>query len=122
MRALVVDDEVDIRTLLIKMRFRRKLDIAEAVNGQDAIVKLDAGDFELLILDLMVPGTDGFAVLDHLIATRPRMLEETVVVMAYPRTAHLYGIPMIARVVFKPFDPMRFDDAVDACCTAASFD
>jgi len=119
MRALVIDDEVDIRTLLIKMLFRREIDIAEAVDGGDAIARLDDDDFQLLILDLMMPRVDGFAVLDHIISTRPRMLERTVVITAYPRTAYLHGIPTIVRVVFKPFDPVQFEAAVDACCVAA---
>ncbi len=60
---LVVEDNSAVR-----MAYRLLLKTAghcvtEAVNGDDAIAKLERGPFDLIITDLWMPGTDGFQVI-----------------------------------------------------------
>lgn len=59
---LVVDDEPMARTLLRLMLIRSGYEVVEAVDGYDALDKLKITTPDLIILDVMMPGMDGFAV------------------------------------------------------------
>lgn len=61
-KILVVDDEARIRRLLKMYLEREDYRIEEAENGDDAIEKGLANDYDLILLDLMMPGTDGIEV------------------------------------------------------------
>ena len=59
---LVVDDEPMARTLLRLMLVRAGFDVMEAVDGFDALKKVKRDRPDLIILDVMMPGMDGFTV------------------------------------------------------------
>ena len=103
-RVLVADDEDAIRKLVSRMLARGGFDPVEASDGRHAIEKLDAGAFDAVVLDLMMPRVDGFGVVDHLIETQPRMIEKTVVMTAFPKTAMRERLHHLCRVISKPFD------------------
>ena len=63
---LVVDDEPDIRMLLRMMLEPTGVDVIEASNGEDCLARVDAGGVDVMVLDLLMPGMDGFAVLEGL--------------------------------------------------------
>src|SRR5437764_10315015 len=65
-RALVVDDDDPIRIMLAKVIERENLAVDTARDGAEAIARIDAGSYNVILLDLMMPKVDGFAVLDHL--------------------------------------------------------
>lgn len=50
------------RTLLRLMLVRAGFSINEAIDGHDALEKLQASVPDLIVLDVMMPGIDGFAV------------------------------------------------------------
>ncbi len=61
-RLLVVDDEPNILELLsVSLRFAG-FEVATATNGADALNRVREFDPDLLVLDVMMPGLDGFAV------------------------------------------------------------
>jgi CheY-like chemotaxis protein len=66
---LVVDDDVDIHTLLEFVLRPLQLDIRCAVNGYEALGMAAISHPSLIILDLMMPGLDGFSLLEHLSGT-----------------------------------------------------
>ena len=57
---LVVDDDLSTRQLLNKMISKEGLSVKLAENGKDAISKIKKTNFELIILDLVMPVMDGF--------------------------------------------------------------
>jgi DNA-binding response OmpR family regulator len=59
---LVVDDEPMARTLLRLMLVRAGFEVSEAEDGYDALEKIEAEIPDLIILDVMMPGMDGFSV------------------------------------------------------------
>lgn len=72
-RVLVVDDEPDIRDILIDFLTPRGY-AAEAVgSAEEATVRLAAGGFEALILDLNLPGRDGLALLTEVRGLDPEL-------------------------------------------------
>jgi DNA-binding response OmpR family regulator len=102
-RILVADDEPSIRTLITRILVRSDMEVDSAVDGQDAIDKLDHASYDALVLDLMMPRVDGAGVLEHLRRTRPGMQDRTVLVTAFPQTA-IERLGTTCRVLTKPFD------------------
>jgi DNA-binding response OmpR family regulator len=63
-KILVVDDEITVRTFLKKALERAGYDVALAANGQEALNMLSEGGISLVLLDIMMPGLDGFEILE----------------------------------------------------------
>lgn len=63
---LVVDDEPDILSVLVYHLSREGYRVTTAVNGQGALTAAAAERPDLIILDLMLPGMDGYEVLQRL--------------------------------------------------------
>ncbi|MDX8359773.1 MULTISPECIES: response regulator transcription factor [Bacillaceae] len=61
-KILVVDDEERIRRLLRMYLEREDYVIEEADNGNDGLLKALENDYDLILLDLMMPGKDGIEV------------------------------------------------------------
>lgn len=62
MHLLVVDDEDRIRRLLKMYLERENYVISEADNGEDALKMVLENDYDLVLLDLMLPKMDGIEV------------------------------------------------------------
>lgn len=65
-RVLVVDDEPDILSILVYQLSREGFRVSTAVNGQSAIATAVEERPDIVILDLMLPGIDGYEVLARL--------------------------------------------------------
>jgi len=63
---LIVDDEERIRRLLKMYLERENYEIEEAENGEEALEKALKTDYDLILLDLMLPGMDGIDVCQKL--------------------------------------------------------
>ena len=61
-RLLVVEDEEAIRTGLIDVLIFHGYEVDWADNGNDGLSKALSGQFDLLLLDVMLPGVDGFEI------------------------------------------------------------
>jgi CheY-like chemotaxis protein len=70
-RILLVDDERPIRESLSKLLRAEAYDVVLAENGQEAIEKHGAQRINLLLLDLNMPGIDGWHTLEWLAAVNP---------------------------------------------------
>ena len=69
-RILVVDDNEDNRyTLMRRLRREGYTDVVSAGDGRDALARLAETDFDLMLLDIMMPEMDGYSVLEKLRAT-----------------------------------------------------
>jgi two-component system alkaline phosphatase synthesis response regulator PhoP len=62
-RILIVDDEENILELLKYNLEKNGFEVVPKDNGEDALVELENNDFDLVVLDLMLPGIDGLEVL-----------------------------------------------------------
>ncbi len=62
-RILVVDDVEDNRDILTRRLVRRGYEVDEAAGGYEALSKIDSGNFDLILLDIMMPDLNGNEVL-----------------------------------------------------------
>jgi len=76
---LVVDDNPDDRKLLRRILESAQHRVVEASGGAEAIDKITDDLPRLVVLDLMMPDVDGFAVLEHL--KRDRITREIPIVV-----------------------------------------
>jgi diguanylate cyclase (GGDEF)-like protein len=65
-RLLIVDDISDNRTVLKRRFERRGFDVTEAESGLIAIDLIERGPFDLVLLDVMMPGIDGMETLKRI--------------------------------------------------------
>ena len=73
-RILVVDDERDICRALEFLLSREGYKVLTAYDGQDALKKIEAEEFDLVITDLRMEGISGMEVLDRAVAMRPNLI------------------------------------------------
>lgn len=103
-KLLVVDDEEKIRTLISKYALFEGYEVVCAEDGMTATELLRHKDFDLVILDIMLPDIDGFTVCREL-----RKTKKTPVIMLSARGEEydrLHGFEVgVDDYVVKPFSP-----------------
>jgi threonine synthase len=76
----IIDDAPDVRRLIRRiLQSQGNYSISEAANGREALELVRQDPPDLIILDLMMPELDGFAVLDEL-RSRPETANIPVIV------------------------------------------
>ena len=60
MRVLVVDDEKLIRDVIKEYLLLENMEVDDASNGNEAIEKVKSKDFDIIIMDIMMPKMDGY--------------------------------------------------------------
>jgi CheY-like chemotaxis protein len=100
-RVLVVDDEEAIRLLVRTVLERSGFEVDVARDGCEAIERLAASDYDVVLLDVMMPRLDGFGVVHEMESRFPALLARTLLVTASNRK-DLDRLP-IRGVIHKPF-------------------
>ena len=62
-KILIVEDDKFLRELIVKKLSNEGYDVVEAVDGEQGIQKIKDAKPDLVLLDLILPGIDGFGVL-----------------------------------------------------------
>lgn len=106
---LVVDDEPDIRELIkVNLEFAGHR-VITAADGREALAAVRRELPDAILLDLMMPVVDGWAVIEELKAHSDRDLSEIPVFMVTARDEPNHrlrgGIEGALRYITKPFDP-----------------
>jgi phosphoserine phosphatase RsbU/P len=109
LRVLVVDDVADNRDLLVRRLKRLGITACvQAADGAEALAAMKAAQFDLLLLDIMMPVMNGYEVLEAL--NRDGRTHDVPVIV----TSALNEIDNVARAIelgaedflFKPFNPI----------------
>lgn len=100
---LVVDDEEDIRSLLTGFFRKHGHEVSTAIDGQELFAILNVQQIDIVILDVMLPGEDGFSLCRQIRAT-----SKVPVIMLTAVADHVdrvVGLEMGADdYLVKPFD------------------
>lgn len=81
-KILIVDDEASARTVIRHCLQDAGHQVFEASEGEEALRKIKRRRFDLVILDIMMPGLDGYEVLERLRAIPSRAETPVIVVTA----------------------------------------
>jgi FixJ family two-component response regulator len=101
---LIVDDEKNIRLALSMALEQLDLPVETAASGDEALEKLAAGSYGIMLLDLRMPGTDGMEVLRRVARERPEL--KVIIITAYGSIDLAVEAMKLGAVDFlqKPFD------------------
>ena len=118
-KILVVDDEERIRRLLKMYLEREKYIIDEAQEGNEALRKALENDYDLILLDLMLPGKDGLEVCREL---REKKATPVIMLTAKGEEANrVQGFEVgTDDYIVKPFSPREVVLRVKALLRRAS--
>jgi two-component system OmpR family response regulator len=104
-RILVVDDDADIRDLLTQYLRKQGLLASAVAGGREMRAFLERNEVDLIVLDLMLPGTDGLALCRELRAG-PRTVPVVMLTARGDEADRILGLEMGADdYVAKPFAP-----------------
>jgi DNA-binding NtrC family response regulator len=70
-KVLLVDDEEEFITTLAQRLETRNLKVSTATSGTEAVEIVNANDFDVILLDLAMPGMDGLQTLEKIKAEHP---------------------------------------------------
>lgn len=116
-RILIVDDNPENRILLARQLQRQGHTTAEAAHGRHAIELLEKSDFDLVLLDVMMPILDGYSALQE-IKLSPTLRHIPVIMISA-----LDEIASVVRCIEagaedylpKPFNPILLRARIGAC-------
>lgn len=101
---LIVDDEEMIRKLIRKYAEFEGHSVTEATDGMDAVIKFRNGNFDLIVMDIMMPELDGFSACREI-----RKISNVPIIMLSARGEEydkINGFEIgIDDYVVKPFSP-----------------
>lgn len=113
MTLLIVDDEARIRDLIRKYAALEGYNVEEASNGMEAIEKCRQKNYDLIIMDVMMPELDGFSACREI-----RRKSQVPVIMLSARGEEydrIHGFELgIDDYVVKPFSPRELMMRVSA--------
>jgi CheY-like chemotaxis protein len=120
-RVLVVDDDVSVRELLSSVLQQHELTVDTADGGAAAVELLRENQYAVVLLDLLMPGMDGFALLDRMAGGDVASPPVVLVLTAADRAAIArLDAQRIHGIVRKPFDPEEIARLVVACAEIKS--
>lgn len=116
---LVVDDDLSIRRLIRTVLQREGYRVQEASDGIEAVLKLGLVDYDVIVLDLMMPNLDGFDLISTLAENDAARLRKIIVTSAASPAViaeRLQGMPF--DTLEKPFNLEDLVKRVRACVAA----
>ena len=75
-RLLIIEDDVNINEMLQEAFGKKGYEVVSAYSGTEGILRIEKETYQMVILDLMLPGTDGFE-----ICRRVREVKNTPIIM-----------------------------------------
>jgi len=119
-RVLVVDDEPAIRALVAKIVERAGLTVDTAADGAAAIEQLESTPYSVVVVDLMMPNVDGYALIDYL--KNHEGEKPAIIVVSAGESAALRQLDgsIVHSIVRKPFDIDVLGELITAAAKARS--
>lgn len=103
-RILVVDDEARIRRVIREYAEFNDYDVTEAADGMEAVALCKLEDFDVIVMDIMMPKLDGFSASKEI-----KKLKDIPIIMLSARGEEydkLFGFEIgIDDFIVKPFSP-----------------
>lgn len=121
-KILIVDDSPTERLYLTDILVKNGFAVSTAVNGDEAIERIRAERPELILMDVVMPGANGFQV-TRAIARDPELSALPVIICSSKNqeTDRIWGMRQGAKdYLVKPVDPQRLLASIAALASAGS--
>ena len=80
-RILIVDDDLYLRELYEEILKGEGYEVQTAEDGEEGLKKIGAGQFDLVLLDVMMPKLDGLGLLSKLSEAPPRDKQPVIILL-----------------------------------------
>ncbi len=118
-RMLIVDDEAKIREVVKEYAEFNDFEVTQACDGMEAVNIVKEQDFDIIIMDIMMPKLDGYSACKEI-----RKIKSTPVIMLSARGEEydkLFGFELgVDDYVVKPFSPKELMARVKAVMARAN--
>lgn len=112
---LIVEDDPDINDLLAKIMQQSGCDVVQAFSGTEGLLRMESVSFDLVLLDMMLPGIDGSSFIERL---RNDMACGVPVIVVSARTGLTDKVEALSLgaddYIEKPFEPAEVIARVQA--------
>ncbi len=105
-KILVIDDDKEIRSVIAELLSMSGYDVIEAASGQQGLDHANRMVPDLILLDVMMPGIDGWTVLSKL-QDNPKLADIPVIVLSAVGDVEMAMSLGAASVLLKPVDASR---------------
>lgn len=118
---LIVEDDDSTARYLEAFLTRNGFHVSSCENGREGFLKLITGNYHVVMLDLLMPGIDGFDVLRTVRETYFPLMKRIIVLTGASEL--LYRGPIYENEIFarlrKPADPAQMIDVATKCAIDA---
>ncbi|MCD4824419.1 MAG: response regulator [Phycisphaerae bacterium] len=118
---LVVDDDNAVATFIADVLNQSGANVTTAADGEAAIQRLAEGNFDLVLLEMVLPGIDGSGIVEYIKTRQPELLNRTILMTG--DRYHLATIRAISECnlpsIFKPFDINEFRSLITITLTSS---
>lgn len=116
-KILIVDDDAPTRSLLQALLGHNGYTCTEAATGTEALDLIRSGQYDAIVLDLLLPDVDGFEILRDLKSAHSALVPRTMVLTAaaeriYETRNELNGVWCVLK---KPVDIGELCEQIDEC-------
>jgi len=115
MHALIAEDDPSIRALVQTVVKREGFEVDLAEDGATALQRLEERSYDLVLLDLMMPGVDGYAVVQQVKERWPSRLPRIIIMTAVSEAITTNFPEPVCGVIAKPFDIDKLSALVHDC-------
>lgn len=109
-RVLVVDDEEDTRVTVSRLLEKMGFQVETVGSGEDAVTAFQAGKPDLMVLDLGLPGIDGWTVIEKLMPIGP-----PPVILLASRSDDPKSGPFQECIVGYLYKPLHYGELAASC-------
>ncbi|HEX7150345.1 MAG TPA: response regulator [Thermoanaerobaculia bacterium] len=111
-RVLLLDDDPSMQRLVSLLLRKEGLKADVVDSGRKAIEKLEQGEYDVILLDIMTPTEGGMTVIKHLKETSPDTLRRVILVTGSPGSILKNVENDVFAIVHKPFDAHQLIDTI----------
>ena len=111
-RILIVDDDIAIRKGLKKLLKKANYDVAVAADGFEAVDRFTSEPIDLLLLDLNMPGKDGWAAYEGI--TRKDPYVPTIIMTGLPDQFPIAAAGGTGTLLEKPLEPKELLSVIES--------
>jgi two-component system NtrC family sensor kinase len=114
-RALVVDDEAGVRSLVARLLERRGYEVTQAEDGEVALGHLERADFDLVLCDVRMPRLSGRMLYASVEARHPDLAARFVLMSGDTLSPDVaaFARERAITLLTKPFTAKELDDVLD---------
>ncbi len=118
-KILIVEDEVDLMTILKQRLEHHHYQVLEAIDGEEGLVKVQNGKPDLIILDVKMPKLDGYTFIKELRTHKEHAKIPVIMLTAHADMDALFKVEGVSAYFTKPYEIEKILAAIEKALASA---